>query len=79
MEPDTQTYTTTHTGESPMNNENGEESSDLLARVKAVSHELDNSINSQSRPSSNLAASNSYNSPKSNCAKPFEKHLLILL
>lgn len=79
MEPDTQTYTTTHTGQSPMNNEKGEEPFDLLARVKGVSQELDNSINSQSRASSNSAASNSYNFPKSHCTKPFEKHLLILL
>lgn len=36
MEPDTQTYTTTHTGQSPMNNEKEDESFDLLARVKGV-------------------------------------------
>lgn len=49
MEPDTQTFTTTHTGltQSPMNNEKGEESSDLLTRFNRVSQELDNSVNGQ--------------------------------
>ncbi len=49
MEPDTQTFTTTHTGltQLPVNNEKGEESSDLLTRVNRVSQELDNSINGQ--------------------------------
>lgn len=60
MQPDTQTFTATHTGltQSPMNNENGEESSDLLARVNGVSQELDNAINGQLRANSNSAASN---------------------
>lgn len=49
MEPDTQTFTNTHTvlTQLPMNNEKREESSDLLTRVNRVSQELDNSINGQ--------------------------------